>query len=231
MHPKGGVGYLLSKTRSLSSFYINKNISAILPEVGAVLDVGANIGQFAVAAKKFFPNTPIYSFEPVPETFETLKKNTGPFAEITVYNVALGDSEGTIEFYQNAHSHASSALKVSEEQKAAIPETGHYKAISVKLQKLDNFKFDKPLKRPVLLKLDVQGFEKQVIAGGTEFLKNVDYILIEVSFVRMYEGEPLFDEMHQLLSGLGFVIHSPVGLLTAKDDKILQMDMFYKRVP
>jgi len=100
----------------------------------------------------------------------------------------------------------------------------------VQLQKLDSFKFGEKLKKPVLLKLDVQGFEKHVINGGKQFLKNVDYILIEVSFVRMYDGEPLFDEIHQLLHELGFAIHSPVGLFTAKDEKILQMDMLYKRV-
>ena len=170
------------------------------------------------------------SFEPVPETFETLTRNTASFPDISVYNVALGDSEGSIEFYHNLHSHASSALKVSEEQKAAIPDTGQYKAITVQLQTLDNVKFKLPLKKPVLLKLDVQGFEKQVLAGGSEFIKNVDYILIEVSFVRMYVGETLFGEMNEILKKLGFAIHSPVGLLTAKDEKILQMDMFYKRI-
>ncbi len=55
MHPKGGVGYILSKTRSISSFNINKNISAIVPDIATILDVGANVGQFATAANKFFP--------------------------------------------------------------------------------------------------------------------------------------------------------------------------------
>ncbi len=66
--------------------------------------------------------------------------------------------------------------------------------------------------------------------GGTKFLTEVDYILIEVSFVRMYEGEPLFDEIHDVIKSLGFGLHSPVGLLTARDERILQMDMFYKRL-
>jgi hypothetical protein len=111
-----------------------------------------------------------------------------------------------------------------------LAHTKNYKSINVKVQKLDDFPFVKPIKKPVLLKLDVQGFEKEVLMGGTKFLTEVDYILIEVSFVRMYEGEPLFDEIHDVIKSLGFGLHSPVGLLTARDERILQMDMFYKRL-
>jgi len=228
-HPKGGIAYILSKTRSISSFNINKNIAVVAPEIGTILDIGANIGQFAIAANKFFPNAEIHSFEPVPDTFQHLRKNTEAISKISIYNEAIGDSTGMIEFYQNTYSHASSALKVSDDQKTETPNTNSYKTIKVKVDKLDDFNFDKPIKGPVLLKLDVQGFEKHAIMGAVKFMKNVDFILIEVSFVHMYDGEPLFDEMNDLIKDLGFKLDRPVGLLSGKDERILQMDMFYKR--
>ncbi len=105
----------------------------------------------------FSLNAQIHSFEPVPDTFEILKKSTSSISNISTYNIALGDSEGTIEFYQNEYSHASSALKVSEDQKAGLAHTKNYKSINVKVQKLDDFLFVKPIKNSVLLKLDVYG--------------------------------------------------------------------------
>jgi len=46
----------------------------------------------------------------------------------------------------------------------------------------------------------------------------------------MYDGVPLFDEIYDVIKSLGFGLHSPVGLLTSRDERILQMDMFYKRL-
>lgn len=82
---------------------------------------------------------------------------------------------------------------------------------------------------PILLKLDVQGYEKEVLKGASEFIKRVDYLLFEASFVSMYEGEPLFEEMHDFVRGLGFRLVGPVGSLQTDKEQIVQMDMLYKK--
>ncbi|MES2519122.1 MAG: FkbM family methyltransferase [Bacteroidota bacterium] len=226
----GGLKYLSSNTRSIASFGILEKCNTIVPDLKSIIDVGANIGQFGVACSKFYPNAQIYCFEPVPETFEKLKSNTEGTKNIKVYHSALGNADGTIDFFQNEHSHASSALEVSKEQKEAIPETATYKKISVQVEKLDNFIFSKKLEEPIFLKLDVQGFEKQVLLGADLFLNSVDYLLLEMSFVPMYENEPLFDEMHDYIRNKGFKLISPVGVLPTNSNQILQMDMLYQRI-
>lgn len=228
-HPKGGK-YIFNKSASIASFGINATLHKIDSSIKTIIDVGANVGQYAFATHTFYPDAIIHSFEPVPETFAKLKVNTCKIEKINVYSCALGDSEGTIEFYQNEHSHASSALEVSSEQKKEMPTTGNYKKIVVPIYKLDDFNFNAPVLRPTLLKLDVQGFEKQVLLGGEIFLKEVDYLLLEMSFIPMYNNEPLFDEMHQFIKDKGFKLVGPIGALSSNSKQIMQIDMLYKRL-
>ena len=61
--------------------------------------------------------------------------------------------------------------------------------------------------------MDTQGFEAEVIAGGKECLSVAKAILIETSFVEIYSGQPHFDDIYELLKGLGFRYH---GSLRAK---------------
>lgn len=231
-HRKGGFNYLKKPTRSLASFQILNRIHSLIPELGTVVDVGANQGQFAVAVSRFYPRARIYSFEPVPDTFQKLKAFTAHMSQIEVFNFGLGSDTGNIDFYQNEHSHASSALRISDIQVKELPETAHTHTITVPIKRLDevakSFHFEK--QNPTLLKLDVQGFEKEVLNGAQQFIDQVDYLLFEASFVPMYEGEPLFSEMHAYVTSLGFRLMGPVGALEGSGQRILQMDMLYARL-
>ncbi len=230
LHPKGGIDYIFKKNSSIASFGICNTLSNIAPNIKTVIDVGANIGQFATATSKFYPNCKIYSFEPVPDCYEQLVENTKKIQGLKTYNNALGNSNVEIPFYQNSHSHASSALKVSDYQKENLPLTKNYKEIKVKCLRLDDFQFEPTLEAPILLKLDVQGFEKQVLEGGEKFIQNVEYVLLEVSFISMYDNEPLFDEMNEYLKKNNFEIIAPIGSLQMNNDSATaQLDMFYKR--
>jgi FkbM family methyltransferase len=194
-----------------------------------VIDVGANQGQFALAAAWCFPNARVFSFEPVPSTVAVLVRNTRRNPRITVCPVALGATDGELSFFESAYSHASSALPVHENQRRIWPETAKGRGINVPVRRLDSWDFQGPLAGPVLLKLDVQGYECEVLKGAAGLLPKVDYLVFEASFVRLYEGELLFEEMHEVVKGLGFGIIGPVGLLEGTHGQILQMDMLYRR--
>jgi len=217
------------KSASISSTLILNNVKHYAPTINTVIDVGANMGQFALASNSFFPSAHIYSFEPVPGTYSILTGRVNGTANIKTFNCALGSNEGEIDFYSNVYSHASSALPVSDAQKNLVSKSLQETKIKVKLQTLDNMMGGMNVSSPVLLKLDVQGFEKEVLLGATESLQKIDYILIESSFVSMYNGEPLFDEMHTFIKSLGFEIVAPVGYLQTEDLQFLQMDVLYKR--
>jgi len=220
---------LLKKGASVASTQILFNCRHYIPQLGTIIDAGANQGQFAIAASHFYPHACIHSFEPLPDVYPILQRNTRHVSSITTYNMALGNSTGTLEFYSNAYSHASSALQVSELQKNMLPKTATSHKIETPVERLDDLSNQLHLTAPVLLKMDVQGFEKEVLKGAAQSLAQIDYLLFESSFIQMYDGEPLFDEMHDFVKALGFELIAPVGFLQSEKLQILQMDLLYKR--
>ena len=86
------------------------------------------------------------------------------------------------------------------------------------------------LEPPVLLKLDVQGYEATTLRGGLETLKRLDYVILEASFKPMYEGEMLFMDIVHLMASYGFHFLRPVGWLSHPEtDEFLQMDALFNR--
>ena len=79
-----------------------------------------------------------------------------------------------------------------------------------------------------MLKLDVQGYEPQVLEGATETLKRVNYVLLEASFRPLYEGEGVFMEIARVMEGRGFDFLRPVDwLIDPRNGEILQMDALF----
>lgn len=201
----------------------------IIPKT--VIDVGANVGQFAVASAKLFPGVTVYSFEPHPECLEKLKKNTLELGNIHVYPIALGARSGEVIFHLNAHSHSSSILPLGERHRRAFPRAREISTIKVPLSTLDHEMGSIHLEPPLFIKLDVQGYEPQVLEGATETLKRVDFVLLETSFRPLYEGEKTFMEIARMMGQLGFEFLRPVDWLKdPQNGEVLQMDaLFAKR--
>lgn len=230
LQSKKSVLSFLEKGSSIASTKVFINlVKYINKDKITIIDVGANQGQFALTAKKYFPTAIIHSFEPLPEIFIKLSNNCLKLQDVHVYNHALGSTNSFIKFYQNSYSHASSALHVSNEQKKILPITSLEKEIEVPVKTLDNVFGELDIQGKVLLKLDVQGFEKEVLIGSKNIISKVEYLLFETSFFQMYNGEPLFDEMHSFAKELGFELLGPVGVLESPEMQILQMDVLYKK--
>ena len=93
---------------------------------------------------------------------------------------------------------------------------------------LDSISID--LIPPVLLKLDVQGYEAKVLAGAERTLSRCDYVIIEMSMARMYEGETEFTDLLRLMNNYGFRFLRPIGWLEhPRTGAILQMDGLFAR--
>jgi FkbM family methyltransferase len=200
----------------------------IIPK--AIIDVGANVGQFAVACAKIFPSVAVHSFEPLPHCLKQLDRNVTGLGGVRVYPVALGEQDGEVTMHVNSHSHSSSILGLGERHRKAFPDAREIGTIRVPVSTLDRELESVSLENPVLLKLDVQGYEPQVLNGATETLKRVDYVLLETSFRPLYEGEKTFTEIARTMEERGFEFLRPVAWLSdPHNGEVLQMDALFAR--
>lgn len=225
------IGGLLSWPKfSMTSFLMISGLKkqGLIPE--SIIDVGANVGQFAVASAKIFPASRIYSFEPNPPCAAQLKNNVARFENVRTFGLALGEKEGEVEFHVNSHSHSSSILPLAASHLDAFPDAREHSQIRVEVSTLDRIFANIELKSPVLLKLDVQGYELQVLEGGRDLLARVDHVLLEASFKPMYQGEAVFMAIERKMREFGFEFLRPVGFLRAPDTgEFLQMDALFQR--
>jgi FkbM family methyltransferase len=176
-------------------------------DVKTVIDVGANIGQFASEARKALPNAHIYSFEPMKECYSALLRSRASDSNFTAYNFALGESAGNSIIHKNSYAPSSSILNNSKILEEAFPFTKESTDETIVVKTLDSVLDGTKLEKNILLKLDVQGYEEKVLRGGLNFLNHVSIVLAETSFYALYEKQPLFDDIYKFLKEKGFEYH------------------------
>ncbi len=197
-----------------------------------VLDVGANTGQFAVAVRAYLPEAQIYSFEPLPDCFQKLQSRFAGDRKFTAFNMGLGAESGIVAFERQDFTPASSFLKLTARYKDALPATqsSHASAVQVRVQSLDEIAKELDISGPLLVKIDVQGFEDKVVAGATETLRHASVVIIELSFVEMYHGQPLFRQVYEQMVQLGFDYHGNLEQMEQpNDERALQADCIFLR--
>lgn len=198
--------------------------------IKTVLDVGAWEGDSVKQFTGLFPDAAIYSFEPIPDTYRKLKELEKTVPRLKTFNCALGDKEGVMQINRSEFSPSSSLLKMEQSHKEAFPFTAGESSEEVQIKTLDSFQSELNLQKNVLLKIDVQGFEEHVLKGATSVLKEVKIIIIELSFVELYAGQPMFHTIYTLLRDAGFVYSgSWHQLLRPQDGRILQQNGVFLR--
>ena len=167
-----------------------------------VIDVGANNGQFSLLIDFQFPQKKIFLFEPNQDCIPTLKSIFYFKKNICMYFFALGNKTGIAELFITKANDSSSLLKPFH-IKNYYKSSEHHKTNLVKIESGD-FLDDDILKNS-LLKIDVQGFELDVLRGFGNKIQLIKYIFIELSYVELYENQSLFVEVNNYLDQNGFV--------------------------
>ena len=148
-------------------------------------------------------------------------------------NIALGNSnhETVINVANNLSS--SSILSMKDAHKEADPSVLYSGSEKIQVFTLDNVwdKYFNNFKPNYYLKIDTQGFERDVLFGAEKSLSKITGIQLEMSLVELYEGEWLFDQMLQFLSDKGFILHSvEPQFYNTKSGHLLQLDgIFYRK--
>jgi FkbM family methyltransferase len=169
-----------------------------------VLDIGANAGQFAAHIRKVLPEARIYSFEPLAAPFGKLAHAMRGDANFEAFQVAVGSQEGEADFDMHEFSVTSSMLHPSERFARMVPAAVERTTVRVPVVTLDRWAAGRDLATPLLVKMDVQGFEDHVIRGGRKTIGRASAVISEVSFAGLYQGQPLFEDILQLMGSLDF---------------------------
>lgn len=198
-----------------------------------VFDVGANSGQYATDLRMAAYSGRIVSFEPLSGPFALLKRNASKDPLWDCRQCALGDSDGSVSINVAGNAGASSSiLPMLKAHSDAFPPANYVDTEEVPIHQLDSVASE--FLRPTdvaFLKIDVQGFEKNVIAGGKKTI--ADHVVgmqLELSFVPLYEGAMLIREALDLAYSLGFTLMGLVpGFSDPRDGRMLQADGIFFR--
>lgn len=186
--------------------------------------------MFAKRMRKRFPDAYIYSFEPLADCYKEMISRMDQDSRFKAWNVALGDSNGRAEIKRSSFDPSSSLLQMAPLHKKLYPKSKDIKTESIEIKRLDDIN-DITLEKNILIKMDVQGFEDKVILGGKKTIEKAAVIIIETSFVTLYENQPLFDNIYSMLTGLGFSYHGDAGRHYSRfSNKLIYEDsVFLKR--
>ena len=200
--------------------------------INYVCDVGANSGQFGSNLRTYGYSGTIFSLEPLPNAFLSLKKKLENDLLWTAKNIAAGDVSGEISLNISRNSFSSSVLPMLPVHLNSAPDTEYIDRITVPIRRLDELLRNELHESDILLvKIDTQGFEKQVIEGCHDIMHRIIGFQLEMSLAPMYEGELPAHEMISWMKSLGYNLLSvESGHYDYKTGEILQLEgVFYKR--
>jgi FkbM family methyltransferase len=173
-----------------------------------VIDVGANIGQYGNSIRQAGYKNHIISFEPISSVYKVLKSNIDSDKRWEAHNFGIGkgNEETIINVSKNLAS--SSILNVTEASTNAEPLSGFESKEIIQIISLDEFFENKGIKDNIYLKIDVQGYELEVLKGCQKMISQISVIQIEMSFIELYNDGPLFKDILEKMEYFGFEIYS-----------------------
>jgi FkbM family methyltransferase len=195
-------------------------------EVGVqvIYDIGAHVGSWTLLAKAVIPTATVEAFEPLREHCESFDASVAGLDKVRLHCVALGRAAGVTPLFVTTRSDSSSFL----EPTSAGFDHGvrRLRSVSTVVHRLDDYCAENGLAPPDLLKLDVQGFELEVLEGGVSSIQNAKALIVEVSFVAYYSNQCLFSDVCAFLHNNGFELRA-LGISTALGKPLTQADALF----
>ena len=169
------------------------------------LDIGAHYGYFSLLAATLTGKGTVYSFEPSPKTFAILKVNAGKHANVQCFQEAVSDTTVPLTFYEFPNLYSEyNAMNVDQFSDKDWFEASKPRQITVNSNTIDTITASGF--RPQLLKIDVEGAELKVIAGGRSYLSaNNPYVMME--YLEAQRDNSEHNKAAALLVELGYAAH------------------------
>jgi FkbM family methyltransferase len=196
------------------------------------LDIGCHHGDTLLRFLESGVVCPIAAFDPFGRNIEKAKLLLQPFPQITFYQIALSDRNGTAEFHLNQNEQTSSLLENDTGNITSFAEdTASLGSCQVITQTLDTWAAKHSIQEPCVIKCDTQGAEGLVIKGGVSFIREHCIAFYgEVMLGDMYKGQSSFGEIRALLEkDCGLVLKNIYPCLHDKAGRAVQMDVMWVR--
>lgn len=213
-----GVGAAIEHQRALSSLPIR-----------TVVDIGANVGQFSLLARSLYPSATIYAFEPQADAARSFAKLFVGDERTILFQSAVGSRGGQAQLHVSRQHDSSSLLPISATMTDIFPGTEEVGVIDIQIARLSSCVSVDKIVPPALLKIDVQGAELEVLSGCEDMLDEFHYILIELSFIELYRGQALCDEVIRYLDQHQFVLAGVHNLREGENGRTIQADFLFRR--
>ena len=198
--------------------------------IDTVLDVGANIGQFATTLRQTGFRGEIISFEPQSDAYARLVAMSASDPRWTVVSrCAVGAALGELTMNISDNSVSSSALPILDMHTDSAPASRYVRTETAPVITLDSCDAV-PASGRIFVKIDTQGFEQQVIDGAKQLFKRAIGVQTELSLAPLYEGQADFLEILNQMQGLGFSAWAiNPGFADRAKGRLLQADVTYFR--
>lgn len=193
-----------------------------------VVDVGANRGQFALASRRWAFKARVIAFEPIAEVALTFRKVLQGDPEVTLHQVAIGPETAEATIHVLAADDSSSLLPISPMLELIFPGTNEIRTEMVKVGPLADYVLSEEIVSPAMLKLDVQGYELQALRGCEELLDQFLYIYVECSFVELYTGQALVDDIIAWLRERGWRLSGVYNMTYDQKRRSIQADFLFE---
>jgi FkbM family methyltransferase len=192
-----------------------------------VFDVGASNGVFADEAWALWPNCLVHCFEPEVEYIQQLEVRAQRDPRLQICKALVGAREEPDKTYYHFLGASSVLATNTDDPKIPLTTSGPERRASV-------ITLDDYCKRhstfPNLLKIDVQGYELEVLKGTEKYLPSIEVILAEVNYIEVYKDVPLAVEVIHWLQQRGFVLHDICNFMRRPLDQALwQSDMIFAK--
>jgi FkbM family methyltransferase len=202
-------------------------------DVDLVLDVGAAKGGYGKSLRKFGYTGRIISFEPLSASYAALSATIGNDPRWTAHQLALGTESGQATINVASNSASSSFRPMLDSHRAAAPAVDYVAEETVTVARLDDVADENlAAARHPFLKVDTQGFEREVLAGSADLVSRCVGIQLELSFIPLYDGGMLVDEAVAWAYEQGFHLANLEQGYSARSGEILQVDGdFFRSTP
>lgn len=194
----------------------------------AIIDVGGADGTTAKIFSKAFPNSKIYVFEPLKEHFILIQKILPQFSNIILINKAAGSTSGTETINKTKRITSSSLYQPSFDIKSELFSDILFVENT---EKISITTLDETIPQNELitiLKLDVQGYELEVLKSANSVISRTNIIILEMINHDYYKGAPKYFELDEYLRMKNFVLYD-IFPSTKDDGYLREWDSIYVR--